>query len=390
MPNPKNAIILIPGIQGTKLQNVNAADFKVIWSGIKKFFSNIHELKLRKDGRVDAQREFVIERADIENMAYSEIVNYLRNQGYKVFIFGYDWRKSNKDTAEQLDAFIEGLRYKLNRKKFNFLTHSMGCLVLSAYFKMKTEKEIDGVVNRAVFTVPPFLGSVEAAFNLLVGKSKLFNSSDDFRKIARTFPAIYELLPVYDGAYSFEDAAQGQQFDPYNFDTYWQQVKNATRSDTLKKQDLIRHRLKELGKIRSQNHLICDMGAFGKEVRDKLLVLAGSNERTMHKIKVCKESPMPHIINFFKFENNDNRLSKEGDGTVHLDSAKPFSKKILTLKARSKKLETWANSSFIMNDWHSFFLNNGRVQNVITRFFDDNKEKKGNWYESPGGGISKM
>ena len=45
----KQPIILIPGIQGTKLQNVNERDFHVLWSGIKKFFSNIHNLKLQKD-----------------------------------------------------------------------------------------------------------------------------------------------------------------------------------------------------------------------------------------------------------------------------------------------------------------------------------------------------
>ena len=46
----KKPVILIPGIQGTKLLDANQADFITVWSGIKKFFSNIHQLALRKNG----------------------------------------------------------------------------------------------------------------------------------------------------------------------------------------------------------------------------------------------------------------------------------------------------------------------------------------------------
>jgi len=84
----KKPIILIPGIQGTKLHNINEKDFRTIWSGIKKFFSNIHKLKLQKDGKSDKGVETLIERADVENMAYSEIINYLKEKGYRVYIFG--------------------------------------------------------------------------------------------------------------------------------------------------------------------------------------------------------------------------------------------------------------------------------------------------------------
>ncbi len=188
----KKPIILIPGIQGTKLFNVNEKDFTTVWSGVKKFFSNIHVLKLQKNGISDIGAETIVERADVENLAYSEIINYLKSKGYRVFIFGYDWRKSNIESAKDLNLYIDKLRDKLNISSFNFLTHSMGALVLSSYFKMLSESDRDKVVNHAIFTVPPFLGSIEASFNLVVGKSRLFNSSDDFRKIARTFPAVYE------------------------------------------------------------------------------------------------------------------------------------------------------------------------------------------------------
>jgi uncharacterized alpha/beta hydrolase family protein len=122
----KEPIILIPGIQGTRLSNTNDTDFRMIWSGVKKFFSDIHKLTLKEDGVSDKKDEVIIERADVEDMAYSEIVNYLRDLGYPVYIFGYDWRKSNLHSASKLNAFIKSLQKKLGPTKFNFLTHSMG------------------------------------------------------------------------------------------------------------------------------------------------------------------------------------------------------------------------------------------------------------------------
>jgi len=390
----KRPIVLIPGIQGTKLFNTNEKDFKVIWSGVKKNFSNITKLALQKDGTSDAEIEMVVERADVENLAYSEIVNYLRSLGYRVFIFGYDWRKSNMETAEKLVTYIDRLKDKLNVNSFNFLTHSMGALVLSSYFKLLgNEDNINAIVNRVIFTVPPFLGSVESTFNLIAGKSRLFNSSDDFRKIARTFPSIYELLPVYKGAYTFKNPDREDQFDYADFDTYWQHVPNATRPDTLVKQQLIRDRLAAMGKTRDQNDFIYDFHQIqSQELIDKLLVVVGVGEDT--RVNIVIKDKVDHVVNFFDFEHPHSE--GEGDGTVPHASGIAFKDSIFTLKVRSRKMETWADGRFIMTDWHAFFLNNGRVQNVITRFFKprdpaDLLAMQGKeWYHSVGSKVAKV
>ena len=378
----KQPIILIPGIQGTKLQNVNERDFHVLWSGVKKFFSNIHKLKLQKDGVSDVGAERLVERADVEDIAYSEIINYLRSKGYRVYIFGYDWRKSNVESAKKLAELITSLTNKLNTSSFNFLTHSMGGLVLSAYIKSLNVAERNKIINKAIFTVPPFLGSIEASFNLTIGKSRLFNSSDDFRKVSRTFPSIYELLPVYNDTYEFENAETETHFNKYDFSTYWQQVAKLLphRKDTLKKHRLMSHRLKELGKVREQDDFVFDFRDCEEELRSKLLVIAGSNAKTKHKIYV--KNSMGHIKNFFDYEHF--KETKDGDGTVPLKSAIPFKDVITTLVVRQRKLETWADSRFIMADWHAFMLNNGRVQNIIKRFLkaDDETLKGDSWYLS--------
>ena len=381
----KKPSILIPGIQGTKLFNTNEKDFNVVWSGLKKNFSNIQKLALKKDGTSDKEIEIVIERADVENLAYSEIINYLRGLGYRVYIFGYDWRKSNLQSAQRLHTFIEKLKDKLgNVDSFNFVTHSMGALVLSSYFKSLTEEKIKKVVDKVIFTVPPFLGSAEATFNLVIGKSRLFNSSDDFRKIARTFPSIYELLPVYHGAYTFNDTTRQSSLNYYDFSSYWQQITNPDRKDTIEKQDLISHRLQFLGAVRNQSDFIFNFNNLkDKDLISRFLVLAGIGEDTQTTIGI--KNKWKHYNNLFDF----NTQKKDGDGTVPHESAIAFKDTILTLSVKSKKIETWANSFFILKDWHAFFLNNGRVQNVITRFFNPKNDSitiahknKLDWYQS--------
>ena len=379
----KKPIIVIPGITGTKLFNSNDPNRRTIWSGLKMFFANIHKLKLQKDGKHDRSPDVIIERADIENLAYSEIINYLKAQDYRVFIFGYDWRKSNIETGKALGAFIDKLRDKLNTGSFNFLTHSMGALVLSGYLKSLTEEERNKIVNKGILTVPPFLGSVEASFNLIIGKSRFLNTSDDFRKVARTFPSIYELLPVYEGAFGFENPETEANFNPYDFATYWQRVKDVDREDTRKKHRLIAHRLKELGKSRDQNNFLFDFSHCKKSFRDKFVVICGGKSETKESIFI--QDKKRHIKNYFDFGYYED--SEDGDGTVPLPSAVAFKDALLTLKVNQSRLEMWADALFPIRDWHAFFLNNGRVQNIIKRFLKEDGDLGGSWFESLSGGI---
>jgi len=288
-------IILIPGIQGTTLSNVNEKDFISVWTGGKKFYSNIWRLRLQKDGISDLGEEIIVERSDVEDLAYQEIIDYLREKGYKVYIFGYDWRKSNVVSAQKLATFVEGLKKKLRIESFNFLTHSMGALVLSAYLKQMSAEAMDKTVNKIVFTVPPFLGSVEASLNLTLGRSKLFNSAATFRKVAVTFPAIYELLPVYEGAYEFAKPVIRQNFDRYDYTTYWQEPRDGSNPEKVA---LITHRLQELEKVRNQNDFIFDFSNCDQEFLKKVVVVAGGDSNTKDKIYVEDRKKTVVVKNF--------------------------------------------------------------------------------------------
>lgn len=380
----KSPIILIPGIQGTKLSSINDVDFKVIWSGLKKYFSNIHKLTLQFDGESDKGAENIIERADVENLAYSEIVNYLRSLGYRVFIFGYDWRKSNEKSAEELSKFIKKIQRKLNESKINFLTHSMGGLVLSSYLKTLSPIETNKIVNKAIFTVPPFLGSIEATFNLIIGRSRLFNSSDDFRKIGKTFPGLYELLPVYENSYVFED---NSEFDFFDFHSYWQQIKHNYDED-LEKYRIIINRLRKLSEVRDQTNYIFNLNGLDSEIRKRIIILVGGGEKTQTKILIRKN--FSNYKYFFDFEEFNNEENDAGDGTVPLISSTVFKESITTLKIDTTWFEKRIDSKFIMSDWHAFFLNSGKTQNIIKRFFNPHFEYKEDWFQSAGKRIEKL
>lgn len=382
----RKPIILIPGIQGTKLFDTNQKDFKTVWSGVKKFFSDIHQLALKDNGVSDKYLDAVIERADVEDLAYSELINYLKAEGYRVYIFGYDWRRSNTETAIALSEFVKKIKRRFgNTNSFNFITHSMGGLVFSAYMKMLDEEQREEVVEHAVMTVPPLLGSMESALSLTMGSSMLFNSSDDFRKVARTFPAIYELLPVYQGAYKFETDAAQDAYSPYEFDSYWQQVAGADRPDTLDKHQLITRRLSDLGEVRDQNHFIFDFAQSPQSFRDKLVIISGSGSQTRQKSNI-KENHK-HYKFFFEFEEKPK--SKQGDGTVPSISSNCFKDSITTIEVKKSGFEAWMDSRFLGADHHAFFLNNGRVQNVITRFLKGSTDRE-NWFESADDGVSKL
>lgn len=391
----KYPIILIPGIQGTTLSNINNKDFSKVFSGIKKNFVNIHSIELQADGKSDVGRENIVERSDVEDLAYSEIINYFRSRGFSVYIFGYDWRRSNVDSAVSLDYFVKALTNKLNNSKFNFVTHSMGGLVLSAYFKLlEQEAEIDKVVNRAIFTVPPFLGSMEAAVNMIVGKSMLINSSDDVRKVVRTFPSIYELFPVYNGGLVRANPAGSLDYTDY--DRFWQHNASDLSSNVSsikekaeKKKRLFDRRFTALRSVRSEGrNSIFDLSVLPSALRSRIIVLAGTEVETLTQVKILDKGPEGTIVNFFNFEAG---TPGSGDGTVPISSATVFSDAINTFAIKNKPWETRYNSFFILNDWHSFFLNNGRVQNVMKRFLEwDDQFLVGDWFASSASGVTKI
>ena len=305
--------ILIPGIQGTKLVNTNTLDFETIWSTIQSKYKTIYDLTLKQDSRFEVNPRSLIERSDVEDLPYRDVVYVLENKTkMPVYIFGYDWRKSSEETANRLAAYIESLKEKLSVKSFNFITHSMGAIIFSCYLK-QLQGNYD-VIDHVVLAAPSFKGSVRALIALTVGeggiKFPLFNSNDEFRKIARTFPSVYESCPTYKDAIVFEN---GSNFDLFN-PNHWQS--NIGDDDM----GMFLNRIKHIKTFwNQQNPAMLNLRDLPEEVRRKFLIIVGEGEKTKQKVIVQPVSPDGRAKNFFNFDSPD--ADGDGDGTISLESS---------------------------------------------------------------------
>ena len=114
-----------------------------------------------------------------------------------VYLFSYDWRKTNVDSAEKLAAFIDSITDG-GKVKVDLIAHSMGGIVSSHYLR-----EHDDRVDKYLSFGSPYEGA-PSAFNTLSSKSlvggfldvvieKLIGIKPD---VASSFTSMVELLPT--------------------------------------------------------------------------------------------------------------------------------------------------------------------------------------------------
>jgi pimeloyl-ACP methyl ester carboxylesterase len=227
---PERPIIFIPGILGSKLCQGNTT----LW-GTARSLSNFDKLEL-KPGEPTLIKSCGL----VENISllgpfwtihqYDRILSALHDlefvEGSNLFIFDYDWRLSNYDTAKTLQGFIEGIikrNPQLGNKKFDLVAHSMGGIVARIYLQ-----EYGGIskVRKVIYLGTPFLGSMNALATLSDGWGAIANhlagGIDSIRKTILSLPAFYELFPRYASCCRLGDETQFDNIDILNFDK-WQQ-----------------------------------------------------------------------------------------------------------------------------------------------------------------------
>src|ERR1700744_545419 len=220
-------IIFIPGIEATNLVNTNSFGFDIIWNAYDTLGTSIGtsvggqhiDEMLQYNPVYDEKVASIVNRSNVARFPYEQTIQNLMtklNTGKTVpdpvYLFGYDWRLSNYENAKRLANFISYLQQKLqgqNVSNFHFLTHSMGALVFRAYLTLITNYDI---INKVIMCAPPFLGSPYALIHMVKGDggikgflNKIFGNNDDIRKVVRTYPAIFELLPYYKDAILYTD-----------------------------------------------------------------------------------------------------------------------------------------------------------------------------------------
>ena len=259
----KAPIIIIPGLTGSDLYNSKTGE--QVW--FKPVRAKDDDLRLpispnlarNRDSLVarDIMREVKIVSFLPEIEVYEKLISSLEARGgYKegkwdapakdgdkdtFYVFPYDWRRDNVESARLLIRRIEALKRKLGKPqlKFNVVAHSMGGL-LARYAAMYGNADIPtrGInptwagakhFDKIFLLGTPNTGSVSSVNALLNGFSYIggglnlpfiqnINRFDVF-----TIPSIYQLLP-HDGTLRvYDEKLQLMKvdiYDPATWETY--------------------------------------------------------------------------------------------------------------------------------------------------------------------------
>ncbi|HEY3025319.1 MAG TPA: hypothetical protein VGJ55_04110 [Pyrinomonadaceae bacterium] len=254
----KRPIIVIPGILGSEL--VDEKSGEVAWpSAVGSLAAS---LTLPLSPNLAANRDNLYPRRIISSVklarlvpevyVYRGLLDALKQYGGYAegdwnnpppegdrdtfYVFAYDWRRDNVESARELVQRLESLKRKLNRPdlKFNIVAHSMGGLI-ARYAAMygDTDLPADSLapsptwagaahINRIVMFGVPNEGSADAFATILRGYSlteglrpqiRLFNTFS--KEVAFSSPSVFQLMP-HAAASRFLD----ENFKPLPLDLY--------------------------------------------------------------------------------------------------------------------------------------------------------------------------
>jgi hypothetical protein len=240
----KRPVIVIPGILGSRI--VNRKTGEVVWPSI--FRSGVDGLSLPATPDLASNRDELVAARIVETAklagnfgpevyVYHYLIRALEDYGgYRegdwanppeggdqdtFYVFSYDWRRDNVESARLLVKRVEALKLKLGQPdlRFNVVAHSMGGLV-ARYAAMYGDQDLPpegaearpdwagaSFVNKIFMFGTPNAGSAEAFAVLLEGYSVtegLRRRVHLLNKLSRedvlTAPSIYQLLPHADAA----------------------------------------------------------------------------------------------------------------------------------------------------------------------------------------------
>lgn len=218
-------VILIPGVLGSRLSDATGRE-RWIGSLGQALFSDYADLALDFDPltlrpRADDLQVSGLTDAFAGRDFYRSIQRTLEQAGqYQLtrpgspvdprqrhyYVFGYDWRQDNVQSARALDALIEQIRqdYQAPDLKVDIIAHSMGGLITRYYLRYGTQDVLNdndfplnyhgaSRLRRVVLLGTPNLGSVNALHAFLEGR-KVGLSRIRTETLA-TFPSLYQLFP---------------------------------------------------------------------------------------------------------------------------------------------------------------------------------------------------
>jgi pimeloyl-ACP methyl ester carboxylesterase len=254
-PSGKAPVIIIPGLTGSNL--INSKTDEEVW--FKNHRSRDDDLRLPISPDLRSNRDSLVARDVIrsvkflkflpETEIYERLISALETRGgYReakwttatrrdyqdtFYVFPYDWRRDNVESAQLLIRRIQALKRRLGKPnlKFNVIAHSMGGLV-ARYAAMYGNGDLGSGApqpnwagakhfDKIFLLGTPNEGSVLALDALLNGFSYFGGGINlpFIQNITRfdvfTIPSAYQLLP-HDGAF----LAYDENLKPMTIDIY--------------------------------------------------------------------------------------------------------------------------------------------------------------------------
>jgi pimeloyl-ACP methyl ester carboxylesterase len=133
---------------------------------------------------------------DRARMTNDYMITHATDPKPTLFVFPYDWRRSNATHAQTLNAYIQRIRQLHNGAKVALVVHSMGGLVMRRYLLDFGTNDIDRVVTVG----SPILGAVQPIYRMLSGAFYDILPIDDInstrmKAALAVMPGVHELLP---------------------------------------------------------------------------------------------------------------------------------------------------------------------------------------------------
>ena len=212
-----DVVVLLPGITGSVLANAQGKEVwgssaGVLWRAVSSLGGSIEGLELPASGdpggvtAAGLVQDLTILPGLIKIDGYTRIEQYLISQldlspGRNYFPFPYDWRLDNRVSAERLERramdWLRAWRESSGQPdaRLVLIGHSMGGLVARYFLEC-----LGGWAHtRALITLgTPHQGSLNSVDSLVHGMKKGIGPFGlDLSPLLRSYPSVYQLLPIY-------------------------------------------------------------------------------------------------------------------------------------------------------------------------------------------------
>ncbi|MFM9902991.1 MAG: esterase/lipase family protein [Pyrinomonadaceae bacterium] len=251
----KNPVIIIPGVTGSNL--INPKTGKAAWFNARR--EKDDDMRLPMTSATLSRNRDGLEARDIirkievpilpDVQVYQTLIDALIARGYTegdwskpqaadvFYVFPYDWRRDNVESAQLLIRRMLAVKQAVKRPdlKFDILAHSMGGLI-ARYAAMYGAADLPGAapvptwagaahINKLMMFGTPNEGAANA-FDALLNGSPIIGGRnlpfvDDFRpEDVMTSPAAFQLLPHQSTARFLDENLQPIKIDIYNIETW--------------------------------------------------------------------------------------------------------------------------------------------------------------------------